>query len=159
MAGSNVKKIEQAPAARPILNRDFGLSQHRMQRFDCSVHNDTTREQLTDPALWVNVGPQMQEGAEIRVMDFNRSWVADLICIYAAGNRVVMAEKSFTKLAALTPEDVVNEIDADYKVERRQAPDGWCVIQTSTGDIISSGHGSQSAAMRSREEHLSILRR
>lgn len=143
----------------PIPPRDFGLATHRFRLFDALVPNGLERDQLVEPALWSSIGPQVVEGDEVRVTDMNRTFVARLFCTYSSGSAVRMHEIEYVELDQVVPESVDDPIAREYQVERRGGADKWCVVRQSNGEIIASGHATQSAAMRAREEHLSILRR
>ena len=122
------KKIE------PLRRGDCGFAHHRYQRYDATVKPGTTKEQLVDPELWVNVATPMNPGDEIRVRADDDSFTALLHVTYSVGNKVRLKLIYLAELDEVDY-DEMHESTSDYEIKMRGQMK-WCIVQKSTGDVI-----------------------
>jgi hypothetical protein len=139
----------------PALNRkDFGMSTHRHREFDADVPMGTTVEDLTKPALWVNVGRDLSIGDEIRVVAEDHSFYAKLLVSHAVGSQVLMKVISLTEFGKSSEQ--ISKIESPFFVELRGRK-RWCLVERSTGSIIKEQIASESLAHRDLEDHMRAL--
>jgi hypothetical protein len=120
----------------PIQRGSFGLASHRFQQFDSMVRAGTTKEQLTDPALWVNVATKMNPGDEVRVRAEDDSFVALLHVTYTVGNQVRLHLLSYHDMEAVDY-DTMHKSVSKFELKMR-GQQKWCIMDKESGDVIKS---------------------
>lgn len=138
----------------PLRTSDFGLAQHRFRQFSATVSSDTTKEQLSDPALWASVAPQMQPGDSIRVIAEDFSFIAVLVVTFSQGT--VARVKVLTVHGLDKVEQQQPGLFGDYELKMR-GPKKWCIVKTSTGEVIKEGIPTQTEAVRELADYQQAL--
>ena len=142
---------DPTPIIDPIRTSSFGLSTHRFREFDAVVGPDVDPKDITNPALWVHVAPQMKPGDEIRVRAEDDSWCARLYVTYAQGT-----------MCRVFPLLVVPMEKVDYDAQagsnslfeaKQRGVKKWCVINKQTGEIVQEMIPTQSGAIAWIEQH------
>ena len=140
---------------QPIKPTEFGLATHRIQQFYAVVAADTTPEQLTDPALWVNVGPQMRMNDEIRVDAEDLSFTALIKVTYTAGTRVRLKTIYVAKMDVVDA-DAEEAANAPYFIVMKGIKK-WCIVERLTAEIKMEGIPTKMEAMKSLDDYMRAL--
>lgn len=142
-----MNKNEEKNTIAPVRPTDFQLAEHRMRRFDTVINADL-KDQVENPALWVNVAPKINIGDEIRIVADNLSWVAYAICLHSAGSQVKLKVLHGYEL-----EDVekLNQTGSMYIVKQRGVRK-WCIQDVRTGEWIREEISTQAEALKEVNE-------
>lgn len=142
-------------AVEPIRTADFGLMQHKYQLFSATVPCRLPKAILEDPKLWGHVATKITVGSEIRVLADDCSFRAILLCKYAQGTDVRMQVVEYTDLDVVDY-DKITQANTGYAVKQRGVKK-WCIIKTSTGEIIKELIPTQTEAHKELAEYLRAL--
>ena len=154
MAEKDTKATKPKKASLvPIGLREFGTQAHLYGQFNAFVPDGTTKEQITDPKLWVNVASRLKAGSEIRVMPEDLSFVARLVVIYQLGSEVRLGMESYTEFGAAD----VDTPDERYQVVPYGAQGKYAVKDTKEDKLVFKAIGTRSQAYRQIEEHIRAL--
>ena len=146
-------KTKAPPPVVPIGLREFGTQAHAYGQYNAFVPDGTTKEQLTDPKLWVNVAARVKAGSEIRAMPEDLSFVARLIVTYQLGSDVRVGLESFTEFGKTE----VEAPDERYQVVPYGAQGKYAVKDTVEDKLVFKNIRSRSQAYRQIEEHIKAL--
>lgn len=130
---------------------DFGLRQHRVNDFQATVPTEV-RDNLEDPALWANMGPQLRVNSSIQADADDGTWTANIRVKYAEGNVVRVKVLEVYELGSLEELEPLEEF-----VVRRRGPKGWCICRTEDNEIIFGNLPSQAEAQKQLEDYVKAL--
>ena len=139
---------------QPINRAEFGLAEHRYNRFDATVPAKLTNKDLQSPDLWVNLAAKVRPGNEIRACADDDSWVALLYVTYSSGNQ--LRAKVVYRVDLEKVDRGVETAQGDYDIKLR-GPKKWCIIQISTGDIKKDMIPTQLEAMKEMTDLVKAL--
>lgn len=149
---ANTAEVTKIAPLRPA---DFGLFEHSVPRFSATVPGDFKKENLEDPALWVNCANKMGMGAEIRCIADDMSFVAYGICTYAQGSVAKVKIISMHKLDAVDYSDTGPAGDFEAKL---RGPKKWSIINNKTGEVVKEDIATQLECLRELEDYKKALR-
>lgn len=135
----------------PVRRGDFGLSTHRSQRFDATVPGTLTKADLENGDLWSLVSPQIGEGAEIRVLADDFSFVATLLVTFVKGTDVRTKIVQHVKLEDVDQEALHNQA-GDYEV-KLCGTKKWCIRKRDDGTIVKQDMATQVEALKELEDY------
>jgi hypothetical protein len=143
-------KIERK--VEPIKPANFQAAEHRFRSYDCTVANGTTKEDLENPELWVNVAPMLNKGVgfdHVRVMPEDESFIAYLIPTFSHGSD---ARVKLLNYYQLEPIDEMNGPQGKYDV-KFMGQKKFAIYKVSTGEIIKDCIPTKAMAYKELEEH------
>lgn len=134
----------------------YKLGEHARNVHRVNLEVGTTREELLDPAFFVNVSGSMRAGDIIEAVldDYSRFFSlliqkADRISVKVA----VISDVTFEDApAAEAPAE-------DFRIEHAGAQEQWRVIRLTDGVVIKTGLASEAAAKRELTHHCKTLGR
>jgi hypothetical protein len=135
----------------PVRRGDFGLSTHRSQRFDATVPGTLTKSDLENGDLWSLVSPQINEGAEIRVLADDYSFVATLLVTFVKGTDVRAKIVHYVKMEEVDHEALNSKV-GDYEV-KLCGTKKWCIRKRDDGTIVKEGMATQLEALKELEDY------
>lgn len=119
------------------------LSQHAFQKFAVSVPAGTDPELLDDPALYVHVASKFRQGDELRVVDDNCTYVANLFVTFSDRKGRIRLKLMTVHTLDTVVVDAMDE--SNYKLSMR-GTDKWCVQRLSDAEFIKKGIPTQAEA-------------
>jgi len=149
---TKAKTPDVAPIV-PIGLREFGTQAHTYGQFNAYVPDGTTKEQLTDPKLWVHLAARLKAGSEVRAMPEDFSFVARLVVTYQLGAEVRLGLESYTEFG-VTEVDMPNE---RFVVVPYGAQGKFAVQEVATNKLLFKSIASKGAAYRQIDEHIRAL--
>lgn len=153
----NSKEEKDAIPARkiaPVLQRDFKRESHAFTQYSTLVPAGTTEKDLTDPKLWAHVAASVKAFDQVRVVEENGAFLAELVVVIKLAHDVKMRVLHFHELDDV---DYGQESESDkYKVMNRGAI-GWCVVDVGTNINVARNLETQAAAIIKRDELLSMI--
>lgn len=138
----------------PLRRSDLVLAQHGYQQFTATIDAPLSKEEIVDPKLWVNVAGKVRMLDEIRVTDYNGSFVARLFVTYANGHDIRL---KVVEHIVFEVEDVP-EADEQYFIKQR-GTHKWCLMRKNFSDPIFSGIATKHEAEKQKAEYLAALAR
>jgi hypothetical protein len=139
----------------PIKPMNFQLAEHRYRRFDCIVPADTDKKDLENPALWVNVAPQLRMFDEVRVISDDHSFMAKLLVTFTQGTD---ARLKLLYGVDLEGESDIEDAPLKYDIKMKGQLK-WCIVNNETGETIKTNISKKSEAQRELEEYIAALHR
>jgi len=146
-------KADKPAPVTPIGLREFGTQAHTYAQFNAYVPDGTTKDDLINPKLWVNVAARLKMGSEIRAMPEDLSFVARLVVLYQLGSEVRLGLESFTEFGATD----VESPDERYQVVPYGAQGKYAVKDTADNKLLFKSIATRSQAYRQIEEHIRAL--
>ena len=141
----------------PIKPMSFQLAEHRYRRFDCFVPANTDKKDLENPALWVNVAPQLRMFDEVRVISDDHSFMAKLLVTFTQGTDARL--KLIYGVDLEDESDTAEEpIPSKYEIKQKGQLK-WCIVNNETGENIKTNIPKKSEAQRELEDYLAALHR
>lgn len=157
MADAEEKKTEKTKTPRetkvePCLRAEFGLQSHKYNTFNAVLPQGTSPDDLGDYRLWSHVAGDLNMFDEIRVVDADGGWVADLIVVYKFGTQVRCQVKQVTELEAIDYGAAINL--SKYEVKQRGMKK-WCIMEGAI--VLEENIPTQELAIKRRHELLAAL--
>ena len=148
MSESNVVKLEDHKID-PIRPAMFGVAEHQYRRFNARVPAGTLIDDITNPALWVHIGKQLQAEDEIRVVADDCSFVATLFVHFVSGSdvRVGLLHKSEFGDVETTVVNDNSKFEVILLGKRK-----FVVRDRKSGEVKFEGIPTRSAAQKQLEE-------
>lgn len=138
----------------PLRVPDFQLAEHSYRRHNAVVPGSLEKEDLTNPALWVNVSNRINMGDEIRCVADDYSFVAYLFCTHRVGNKAVLRLMSGFTLDTVGESAPDDDFDYEHKL---RGPKKWCIVEKSTGKVVKEGISTEAEALRELEDFRKAL--
>ena len=133
----------------------FGLLEHKYNQFSVIVPSTLKKEDLTQKELWLHLAGSLTEAGEIRCLADDNSFVAYLIVLHINKPDVLVKLLSYHELEVVKRSSI--DADEDYMIKRSPGKGGFYIQHKVTGDKISEGLPSQSAAFKALEDHKRAL--
>ena len=140
----------------PIKSAEFQTAEHRFRRFDCTVSSSIKKEDLEDPALWVNVAPKLNQGDEVRVIADDYSFIAYLLVTFSRGTDARL--KIISGLDLLEEDEEPTEVESKYDIKLKGQLK-YCLINKETGENIKENIPTKAEAYRELDDYLKALSR
>ena len=138
---------------QPLKRSDVQVFGTNYLVYGAVVPKQMSKEELTDPALWVNVATKFQMGCEIRVVDADCSFMARLFITYVNMHDVrlhVLEHHIFES------SEVVDS--GEYEI-RQRGVHKWCIMRKDHPDPVQSGIATKPEAQKQLDEYLQTLAR
>jgi hypothetical protein len=145
----------KTPSERKVeacLRTEFGLQSHKFNVFNAVLPQGTSVKDLGDYRLWSHVAGDLTMFDEIRAVDADGGWVADLIVIYKFGTQVRCQVKLITELEDIDYGTAINI--SKYQVKQRGMKK-WCILEGAT--VLEENIPTQELALKRRHELLAAL--
>lgn len=138
----------------PIKPTDVQLATHMYQSFGATLPKAVSKKEITNPAIWVNAASKMQMGAEIRVTDYDNSFMARLFVTFASGHDVRLKLLEYHVFEA---EDVP-AIESKYFL-RQRGQQKWCIMDKDKPDPVFHSIPTKHEAEKKLHEYKAALAR
>jgi len=142
----------------PVKPADFQLADHRRRQHDCTLPPGTKKEDLEDPALWVNVAPSLNKGTgfdEVRAMPEDQSFIAYLIPTFSQGSDARLKLIAFHQLES---EKEMKQHQEKYDVKLLGAKK-FVLLNTQTGEHIKENIPTKVQAYKELDDYVAAMQR
>jgi hypothetical protein len=151
------KKLQEPPKKNVIRpsRAAIQLAEHSFRRHHLEVDNSVDPQaDLEDPTLWENVASNLRLTDEVRVMNENQTWMANVLITFVNGTDVRARILDLYDIAGEEPNPGASK---QYEVQLR-GRDRWCVIKKETGEKVIKGIATEAAAHKELADYERALR-